>query len=166
MSHQEECGCSECSPKDVKHAADCGCSVCTPTDHATECSCSECAPKPVTHDEYCGCTECSTTEQAKPTLTIETEEKSGKITLKLKGSLDTVSAAGQGDAIVATLDKGSTVVLDMDGVYFLSSAGIRVLIMAAKKAKSANKTFQLTNLQSQIKKVLEMSGMLKVIPVI
>jgi len=58
MSHQEDCGCPECSPKDVKHAAKCECNVCEPTKHTTECGCSECAPKPVKHADDCGCKKC------------------------------------------------------------------------------------------------------------
>ena len=181
MSHEQDCGCPDCSPKDAKHAAECECAECDSdqTEHADSCSCKECKPTghssgcdcteceaTVIHAEACGCTDCDTERKAALTLTVKTEEKAGQITLRLKGSLDTVSAAEQGDAIVATLDKASTVVFDMGGVRFLSSAGIRVLIMTAKKAKSADKTFQLANLQPQVTQVLEMSGMLKIIPIV
>jgi len=179
--HVGECGCTECAPRSIKHANDCGCvdcgssqikhadkcscNDCKPTGHSSGCDCDECETT-IIHDEACGCNECDVIQQPELRLTIKSEEGSDKMIVKLEGAMDAIAAAEHGDAIVAMLDKASTVVLDMAGVYFLSSAGIRILITAAKKAQSANKIFQLTNLQSQITKVLEMSGMLKIITVV
>ena len=57
------------------------------------------------------------------------------------------------------------VVFDFDGVTFMDSAGIGLVIGRYKFAKMLGGTVELANLTNSIKKIFEMSGILRLIPV-
>jgi len=49
----------------------------------------------------------------------------------------------------------SQIILNMDGVKYISSAGVRVILKAKKEIKKLDGTLSFVNLQPQIKKVFE-----------
>ncbi len=57
------------------------------------------------------------------------------------------------------------VVFDFDSVTFMDSAGIGLIIGRYKFVKMLGGNLELTNLTSSIKRIFEMSGILKLIPV-
>ena len=57
------------------------------------------------------------------------------------------------------------VVFDFDSVTFMDSAGISLIIGRYKFVKMLGGNLELTNLTSSIKRIFEMSGILKLIPV-
>ena len=58
------------------------------------------------------------------------------------------------------------VVFDFNKVTFMDSAGIGMLIGRYKVAKMLGSTIEMINVKPSIKKVFEMSGVLKIIPVV
>ena len=58
------------------------------------------------------------------------------------------------------------VVMDFDKVSFMDSAGIGMILGRYKMAKMIGGTLDITNVTPSIKKVLEMSGILKIIKII
>ena len=89
-----------------------------------------------------------------PLATTYTEED-GAVTIKLVGRLDSVSSGGfQSQAIERR--KGKPTTLDMDGISYLSSAGLRA-ILALDKAVGDNK-LMIINAKDSVKDVLDMSG--------
>ena len=75
---------------------------------------------------------------------------------ELKGSLD-VETHTILDAELKELvdDKTKAVILDMAGLEYISSIGIRTVIWAKKALKQKDATFSMINFQPQIKKVFE-----------
>ena len=57
------------------------------------------------------------------------------------------------------------VIFDFNKVTFMDSAGIGMLIGRYKVAKMLGGTIELINVKPSIKKVLEMSGVLKIVPI-
>lgn len=57
------------------------------------------------------------------------------------------------------------VIFDFDRVTFMDSAGIGLIIGRYKFAKMLGGTVELANLTSSIKKIFEMSGILRLIPI-
>ena len=57
------------------------------------------------------------------------------------------------------------VVFDFNSVTFMDSAGIGLIIGRYKFAKMLGGTVELANLTSSVKKIFEMSGLLRLIPV-
>ena len=58
------------------------------------------------------------------------------------------------------------VLMDFENVSFMDSAGIGMILGRYKTAKMVGSTLNITNIKPSIKKVLEMSGVLKIIPIV
>ena len=92
------------------------------------------------------------------------EIKSGSVTVAaFEGRLDTATAAEAEGKLLALLGAGP-VVADLEGVRYVSSAGLRVLLKAAKQAKSGGVAFSVCALQPAVREVFEISGFDKIIP--
>ena len=93
-----------------------------------------------------------------------TEHKEGALTVAaLDGRLDTATAPATEEKLVALLESGG-VVADMSGVRYVSSAGLRVLLKAAKQARTRGVPFSVCGLQPAVQEVFEISGFDKIIP--
>ena len=84
--------------------------------------------------------------------------------VQLQGSIDTETSADLEEELKEIIDqKTKAVILDMGGVNYLSSAGIRVVIWVKKALQEKNATFAMVNLQPQIKKVFDI---MKILPMV
>lgn len=89
------------------------------------------------------------------TVTI-TERTPGVFMFRPIGSIDTNTHSileEKVDFILKGITK--TMIFDMEGVNYISSAGIRVIIKVQKSMKQRDGQFLMTNLQPQVKKVFE-----------
>jgi len=83
-------------------------------------------------------------------------------TVELNGSIDGHTYQQLEDEIGEIIDdKTKAIVLDMGGVTYISSIGIRVIITTKKKLEAKNASFSMVNLQPQIKKVFDV---MKILP--
>ena len=57
-------------------------------------------------------------------------------------------------------------IMNFKNVSFMDSAGIGMVIGRYKTAKLVNSAFEICNVKPQVKKILEMSGVLKIIPIV
>lgn len=70
------------------------------------------------------------------------------------GKIDLSNSDGFQAALSASLAKaGSNLILDMSGVDYVSSAGLRALMIVHKAAKAANKNFAVAALQPLVAEV-------------
>lgn len=92
----------------------------------------------------------------------ETTEGGQKIAV-LDGRLDTATAAATEAKLTEMLASGG-VIADLSAVRYVSSAGLRVLLKAAKQAKSGGHGFSVVGLQPAVREVFEISGFDKIIP--
>jgi anti-anti-sigma factor len=84
-------------------------------------------------------------------------------TVELKGSLDSDSYQGLEEELLEIIDeKTKAVILDMKGLEYISSAGIRVILSTEKLLKRKGANFAMINLQPQIKKVFDA---MKILPI-
>jgi anti-anti-sigma factor len=91
-------------------------------------------------------------------LTIQTETMNAERTARiaLEGRLDTVSASELERQLEVLLDgRYDRLVLDLAGLEFISSAGIRVLVQARKCLGAQGGGVLMVNAQPQIMKVFE-----------
>ncbi len=92
------------------------------------------------------------------------EQREGARTVAiLDGRLDTATAAEAETRLLGLLDAGA-VIADMEGVRYVSSAGLRVLLKAAKAAKGKGVSFTVCGLQPAVREVFEISGFDRIIP--
>ncbi|WP_051305095.1 STAS domain-containing protein [Chitinilyticum litopenaei] len=84
--------------------------------------------------------------------------------LQASGRLDGATSPELEKALLPLLaDAGSRVLLDLAALDYVSSAGLRIILMAAKRAKQAGGRFVLCGLQPQVSEVFEMSGFTRIL---
>jgi len=82
----------------------------------------------------------------------------------LEGRLDTATVPAVEPGLLAMV-AGKGLVLDLSGVRFVSSAGLRVLLKVAKAARAGGQRFAACGLQPAVHEVFEIGGFLQIIPV-
>jgi len=92
-------------------------------------------------------------------MDLATERRDGILTFVMRGRLDGYGAGELSDAVQASLqDDDRSVVFDLAGVSYLSSAGIRVLLAVKKRLKERSGVLALAGVQEYPKSVLDMAG--------
>jgi anti-sigma B factor antagonist len=92
-------------------------------------------------------------------MELQEEKVNGVVVLGLRGKLDSATSPTLRDRLGALADiPQGRLVLDMAGVYFVSSAGLRVILAAAKQVRSANGRLVLCSVQPPVQEVLDISG--------
>lgn len=79
--------------------------------------------------------------------------------MTVKDRLDTVTAPTMEEAGLKALTAHQKLALDFSQLAYISSAGLRVLLILGKKAKADNRAFVLCGLRGMVKEVLEESGL-------
>jgi anti-anti-sigma factor len=83
----------------------------------------------------------------------------GALVLKPSRRIDSSSAKAFEDDAASLLDKGpKKVVIDATDLDYISSAGLRVILTTAKKAKSAGGGLTIACAKNNVKEVLAVSG--------
>lgn len=91
-------------------------------------------------------------------MDIQTATQSGVTIITLSGSLDGNTVNEAQDKIMPLLSSNTSAVLDLKGCGYVSSAGLRLLLMAAKTLSAQNGILVLAGLSDEIKDVMEMTG--------
>ncbi|MEY4750686.1 MAG: hypothetical protein RIQ60_2900 [Pseudomonadota bacterium] len=85
----------------------------------------------------------------------------------VRGRVDSASAGEMERALAsAYAQAGQKVVLDLSGLDYISSAGLRVVLMMAKRAKQSSGRLVLCGLSASVREVFEISGFLKILEVV
>jgi stage II sporulation protein AA (anti-sigma F factor antagonist) len=90
------------------------------------------------------------------------EEKDGRaLVIAPEGRVDSASSGELERLVVSRIDAGEKrLVLDLSGVEYISSAGLRVLLMAAKRLKEPPAGLVLCGMGPSVRTVLELAGFL------
>lgn len=92
-------------------------------------------------------------------INISINKDTNATVITIKGRLDTVTAPELEKQLTSvTADGAGTLIMNMSDVDYISSAGLRVLLVAAKIMKSNNGEVLLCGLQGSVKEVLDISG--------
>lgn len=100
-------------------------------------------------------------------MEIITEKMSERLELlSVSGRVDSLTSPQlEQEALSALAGQGKGCVLDLTKVDFMSSAGLRVLMMCSKTAANGKGTFALCGLQEAVRQVLEMVGFLPLLSI-
>ena len=90
-------------------------------------------------------------------MTIEIKKNAGETLIELVGRLDTTTAPALDKTINDDLGDTKHLVLDLKGLEYISSAGLRVLLGAQKKFQKIG-SMKLTNVREEVMEVFEMTG--------
>jgi anti-sigma B factor antagonist len=80
--------------------------------------------------------------------------------VQVSGRVDSMNAGELGTALSTEIDNGRIkIVLDLAGVDFMSSAGLRELVNSLKRAKKATGDLRLSQPSERVREVLEIAGL-------
>jgi anti-sigma B factor antagonist len=92
-------------------------------------------------------------------LEITNEIVNGVLVVKLTGRLDGISSKTFNDKMAEPdYSAAAKVVLDCAGLNYISSEGLRAMLMAAKNAKSKNGALTLCSVSPAVNEVMVISG--------
>lgn len=93
-------------------------------------------------------------------MQIKTNISNQNLIISLSGRLDTITSPQLEEEINRnSLDGIKTVTLDMRELEYISSAGLRVILMLYKKMTGAGGRLRLINVNDMIMEILTMTGM-------
>lgn len=97
-------------------------------------------------------------------LNIGIEANGDSLTVRLEGKLNTTAAMELDEKLRQALPGVKELVLDLEKLEYITSAGLRVLLFA-QKTMAAQGKMTLRNVGSEILKILKMTGMLKMMTI-
>ena len=90
-------------------------------------------------------------------MLINKELKGTELTIALEGRLDTTTAPQLESELNETIDKLTRLVIDMEKLSYISSAGLRVLLKA-QKIMNKQGSMLIKNVNQEIKDIFEVTG--------
>lgn len=99
-------------------------------------------------------------------MNVDTVESNGVRIALAEGRIDSSNARDFDDALGEIInDSQSAVILDLESLSYISSAGLRVILLAAKTLQRLERDFVVCSLSGTIAELFEISGFNKVIQV-
>lgn len=90
-------------------------------------------------------------------MTIEIKKNTTETIIEITGRLDTITAPALDKAINEDIGDTKNLVLDVKGMEYISSAGLRVLLSAQKKMQKIG-SMKVVNVCEEVMDVFEMTG--------
>lgn len=92
-------------------------------------------------------------------MEIKENKIDGQIVVALTGRIDSTAAVEFEEKLIEIIDTGChTMLVDFHSVQFISSAGLRVLLLAAKKVKPYGGKILLCEMSKDVREVFDISG--------
>ena len=93
------------------------------------------------------------------------ETRSGWCVVSVRGRADAEASNQLEDALKAALKQAPKVAADFSALDYISSAGLRAVLQAARAAQEGKVEFAVCGLSPSVQKVFDMSGMHKILTV-
>ena len=90
-------------------------------------------------------------------MTIEIKNNATETIIEIVGRLDTITAPALDKTINEDIGDAKNLVLDVKGMEYISSAGLRVLLAAQKKMQKIG-SMKVTGVCEEVMEVFEMTG--------
>ena len=90
-------------------------------------------------------------------MTIEIKKNNQETIIEIVGRLDTITAPALDKTINEDIGETKNLVLDVKGMEYISSAGLRVLLAAQKKMQKIG-SMKVTGVCETVMEVFEMTG--------
>lgn len=92
-------------------------------------------------------------------MKVTSRESYDIIIVDLNGRLETTTSGDASDELVKIIKAPNhKIVLNLEGVEYISSAGLRVILLASKLLQAARGELKICSANDQVKEVLETSG--------
>ena len=90
-------------------------------------------------------------------MTIEISRKGDETVVEVAGRLDTITAPALDKTLSEDIGDTKNLILDLKGMEYISSAGLRVLLASQKRMQKTG-SMKVTNVCEDVMEVLEMTG--------
>jgi anti-sigma B factor antagonist len=94
----------------------------------------------------------------------EEEGPAGERVVSVHGELDIATAGNLERAVLRRRDPGERVVLDLAGLRFMDSTGLRVLLRARTEAKAGRWELYVRNIPANVQRLFSLSGVQDAVP--
>jgi anti-sigma B factor antagonist len=92
-------------------------------------------------------------------LDLSSSASDGAVTVTLRGELDLASVGALEERLASVERDGpKRIVLDLSGLHFIDSSGLRVLLLADGRARESGHELVLTHGTDAVQRVFEMTG--------
>ena len=92
-------------------------------------------------------------------MEIKSLDEPKAVTVSVSGNLDATTAPEFEKVLVEQIERyAKPLVVNLEGVEYISSAGLRAILSVGKRMKSIEKRILLSGLRGAVKKVFEISG--------
>lgn len=98
-------------------------------------------------------------------LTTQTTEHDGAVIVSVAGELDMVTVNQAAVAVKEAIARGDTVILDMTGLRFFSSAGLTLLLQLHEAVQDSQVEVHLAGDQRVVTRPLELTGLTELFPI-
>ena len=99
-------------------------------------------------------------------MAISSEREGDTLVCKADGRIDGTNAREFQDDLDAAIEEADrAVILNFEDLMYISSAGIRVVLMTAKTLQRRDARFALCSLSEPVREIFEVSGFDKIIPI-
>lgn len=92
-------------------------------------------------------------------MNFKTLKDNGKVTLQIEGNIDTTTAGVTLENVKEAMAHADNFVIDLAGVEYISSAGLRVLLIALKTMTAKNGTLVVSHVCEEIMEILRITGL-------
>jgi anti-sigma B factor antagonist len=101
-----------------------------------------------------------------PWLTVSVEPLEEALLVRAHGELDIGTVELLEARLRAALDRSSTVVLDLAGLSFIDSCGLRLLLRSSESATQLGRAFFIVRPSAQVSWIVDVTGTAELMPLV
>ena len=98
-------------------------------------------------------------------MTVNTEKNGNTLNVYIEGRIDTITAPQLENKLLSDIGDSTNLNIDFSEVEYISSAGLRVLLIFAQKIQSKKGKIQAINVNETIRKIFNLTGFLEILNV-
>ena len=99
-------------------------------------------------------------------MDISEDRKADAVILALSGKLDATTAKTFEDKILSLINSGvQRLVVDLSQLEYVSSSGLRVFLLAAKRLQPTDGKFALCGMQDHIRQLFDLAGLSSILSI-
>lgn len=99
-------------------------------------------------------------------MNVTTKVENGTLFIALEGRLDTVTSQELGDLLPNEKRNGLDIDFDFTNLEYVSSAGLRLLVLFKKEAQATNNKMVIRNINAVVKEIFSVTGFDKILKII
>lgn len=98
-------------------------------------------------------------------MKINKKAEGDKLTVSLEGRLDTTTAPELEGELKGTLEGVKELIIDLKGIEYISSAGLRVLLSAHKSMSAAGGSMVIKGANEEIMEIFDVTGFIDILKI-